>query len=63
VTEPFPDSLCHRCANRRYVRTKTSTFVMCTALPVKYPRQPVLACEAFREPLEDPDPGQDPPPD
>jgi len=45
---PFPDSLCHRCANRRVVETKTSTFVMCTALATKYPRQPVLACPAFK---------------
>jgi hypothetical protein len=45
---PFPDSLCHGCAARRYVRTKTSLFVMCTALDVKYPRQPVTACGAFR---------------
>jgi hypothetical protein len=58
VTRPFPDSLCHRCAARRYVRTKTSTFVMCTALPDKYPRQPVLTCPAFRE-----EPGDEPPAD
>jgi len=40
--------MCHRCANRRIVETKTSTFVMCTALATKYPRQPVLACPAFK---------------
>ncbi len=48
---PFPRSLCHGCAAHRYVDTKTSRFVMCTALPVKYPRQPVLRCPAYsREP-------------
>ena len=45
---PFPESLCHRCAGRRYVPARASTFVMCTVLEVKYPRQPVLACPAFR---------------
>jgi hypothetical protein len=44
---PFGDSLCWRCANHREVKAARSTFVMCTALPVKYPRQPVLACAAF----------------
>ena len=44
---PFPESLCHRCANRRTVETKTSKFLLCTALATKYPRQPVLACPAF----------------
>jgi len=42
-----PDSLCHRCQAHRLIQTKTSTFVLCTALPVKYPRQPVVACAAF----------------
>jgi hypothetical protein len=45
---PFPDSLCHRCAGRRYVPARASTFIMCTVLDVKYPRQPVRACAAFR---------------
>jgi hypothetical protein len=45
---PHPGSLCHACAAHRYIHTKSSTFVMCTALPVKYPRQPVSACPAFR---------------
>jgi hypothetical protein len=52
VTEPlpFPQSLFHRCAAPpRYVKTKTSTFIMCPLLPEKYPRQPVLACPFFRE--------------
>jgi hypothetical protein len=49
---PFPRSLCHSCAAHRYVDTRTSRFVMCTALPVKYPRQPVDACPAYsREPV------------
>jgi len=29
------------------VAGKASTFLMCTALPDKYPRQPVLQCTAF----------------
>jgi hypothetical protein len=46
---PFPESLCHRCAAPpRYVRTKTSVFVMCPLVPERYPRQPVLACPLFR---------------
>ncbi len=46
---PFPESLCHRCdAPPRYVETKTSVFILCPRLPVKYPRQPVLVCSAFR---------------
>ncbi|MBN8472380.1 hypothetical protein JYJ95_38245 [Corallococcus exiguus] len=46
---PFPDSLCHRCAApRRYVQTRTSTFIMCPLLPQKYAPQPVRACSLFR---------------
>ncbi len=46
---PFPTSLCHRCAAPpRYVRTKTSTFILCSLLPNKYPPQPVLRCSLFR---------------
>jgi len=46
---PFPESLCHRCdAPPRYIRTGRSVFILCPRLPVKYPRQPVLDCEAFR---------------
>ncbi len=46
---PFPESLCHRCAAPpRYVRTESSTFIMCPLLPQKYPRQPVLQCALFR---------------
>ncbi len=44
---PFPDSICHRCANNRTVATKTSKFLLCTALTTKYPRQPILKCPAF----------------
>ena len=46
---PFPASLCHSCAAPpRYVRTASSTFVLCPLLPNKYPPQPVTACSAFR---------------
>jgi hypothetical protein len=45
----FPESLCHRCVACRTVVTARSTFLMCTALPTKYPRQPVLTCEAFED--------------
>jgi hypothetical protein len=46
---PFADSLCWRCLNHREIKAARSTFVMCSALLVKYPRQPVSACSAFRE--------------
>lgn len=47
---PFPESLCHRCAAPpRYVRTRTSVFILCPVLPNKYPRQPVVRCDEFRE--------------
>lgn len=45
----FSESICHLCANVRHVATKTSTFVMCTALPTKYPRQPIAECPAFSQ--------------
>ena len=45
---PFADSLCWRCAHHRAIQAARSTFLMCSALPVKYPRQPVTACSAFR---------------
>jgi hypothetical protein len=50
VTAPFPESLCHRCANHRIVRTARSAFLMCQhpELP-KYPRQPVTTCPGFTE--------------
>jgi hypothetical protein len=46
---PFPDSLCHRCAHLRVVRSgRGSTFLMCQepSLP-KYGPQPVRACRGF----------------
>jgi hypothetical protein len=47
---PFPESLCHRCAAPpRYVKTKTSLFILCPVLPNKYPPQPVRSCPLFRE--------------
>ena len=46
---PFPESLCHRCAAPpKYVKTATSTFILCPLLPGKYPPQPVRICELFR---------------
>ena len=54
---PYPTSLCHRCAAPpRYVRTKTSTFIMCPLLPQKYPPQPVSYCPLFRPRLPDTEP-------
>jgi hypothetical protein len=45
---PFPTSLCHQCAAPpRYVKTPTSTFILCPLLPKKYPPQPVLVCPLF----------------
>lgn len=49
MERPFPDSLCHRCANLRYVETRRgSVFLQCghPDLP-KYPRQPVEHCPGF----------------
>jgi len=49
TTQPFPDSLCHRCEHLRLVDSaKGSTFLMCRepSLP-KYPRQPVAQCAGF----------------
>lgn len=46
---PFPTSLCHRCAAPpRYVKTQTSTFILCPLLPKKYPPQPVVRCALFK---------------
>jgi hypothetical protein len=42
-------SLCPRCGACRRIDGRQSTFLMCTALPQKYPRQPVLVCGSFRE--------------
>ena len=47
---PFPEYLCHQCdAPPRYNRSKTSIFILCPRLAVKYPRQPVLTCPGFRQ--------------
>jgi len=46
---PFPQSLCHRCAHLRVVRSgRGSVFLMCQHpdLP-KYVSQPVRACPGF----------------
>jgi phosphinothricin acetyltransferase len=57
-TDPFPESLCHRCgAPPRFVKTKTSTFIFCPLLPNKYPPQPVTTCPCFT-PLEPSEPGK-----
>jgi hypothetical protein len=48
IRRVFPESLCHRCAACKTVVAPRSTFLRCDALPQKYPRQPVTACEAFR---------------
>jgi hypothetical protein len=45
---PFPESICHRCAALKLIPAARSVFLMCTALPEKYPRQPVARCPAFR---------------
>ncbi|MBK7861435.1 MAG: hypothetical protein IPJ65_23030 [Archangiaceae bacterium] len=45
---PFPQSLCHRCVALKRVKGASSVFLMCTALPNKYPPQPVLRCGAFK---------------
>jgi hypothetical protein len=51
---PFPESLCHRCAAPpRYVRSATTTFILCPLLERKYPPQPVRTCPLFRERRED----------
>jgi hypothetical protein len=46
--KPFAESLCWQCEAHRAIEGARSTFLMCTALPVKYPPQPVRACPAFR---------------
>jgi hypothetical protein len=45
---PFAGSLCPACAHHRLVRTPRSVFILCTALPEKYPRQPITTCSAHR---------------
>src|SRR5262249_19888811 len=57
---PFPESLCHRCAAPpRYVKTKTSTFILCPVLENKYPPQPALRCPMFVPRSEDEEKDQD----
>jgi len=50
---PFDQSLCWQCEAHRAVEGARSTFVMCTALPVKYPPQHVRTCPAFRKAARD----------
>ena len=51
---PYPSSLCHRCAAPpRYVRSQSSTFILCPLLPGKYPPQPVQTCALFKPRSED----------
>lgn len=47
-TSGFADSVCWGCVSHRPVAGRNTTFVLCTALAEKYPRQPVHACQAFR---------------
>lgn len=49
VEHPYPESLCARCVGEKRIVGARSMFVMCTRLPNKYPRQPVLSCEAYAE--------------
>lgn len=50
---PFPSSLCHGCAARRYIRSgRGSVFILCPLLSQKYPRQPVSLCSLF-QPMSD----------
>ncbi len=44
---PDTGSICHRCREMRFVDGARSSFLMCTALPEKYPAQPVRECPAF----------------
>ena len=45
---PFPTSLCHGCLALELAPGRNSVFLRCTALPGKYPPQPVRQCAAFR---------------
>lgn len=51
---PFPTSQCHGCAHLKLVEGKTTVFLLCQALPVKYPRQPVRGCAGFAPRLASP---------
>ncbi len=44
---PYPHSRCASCDAEKLLVGARSTFVLCTRLQDKYPRQPVLACEAY----------------
>jgi hypothetical protein len=44
---PFPESLCHLCRHCRRIDGARSSFLLCEALPQKYPPQPVRSCPAF----------------
>lgn len=44
---PYPQSQCATCDAEKLIVGARSSFVMCTRLANKYPRQPVLACEAY----------------
>ena len=48
-SKPFAQSLCWSCRAHRTVEGARTTFLMCTALPTKYPPQPVRACPAYRK--------------
>jgi uncharacterized protein (TIGR00290 family) len=48
LSPPFPESLCHQCAAPRYVTSKTTTFILCSLLPKKYPPQPVVTCQLYK---------------
>jgi len=45
---PFAESICWTCANHREIGAARSTFILCAALAVKYPRQPVATCPAYQ---------------
>jgi len=47
VHRPYGESLCWRCAHHRTVETPRSAFLLCKALPMKYPGQPMTSCPAF----------------
>lgn len=55
MAEPFPTSLCVRCALVRRIQTERgSVFLQCGLARTdprfrKYPPQPVHRCEGFRE--------------
>lgn len=49
-TQPFVESLCHRCRFLRRVQSKTSTFLLCQEPSLtKYPPQPIVQCDSYRQ--------------